>query len=69
MVCLQAGFSGKARGASFAVVKGVPDAAQANGFAKPVVLAVPESLLTGALKLIESSRSKGKVTAAKAIRV
>ena len=62
----EAGFGGEARGASSAVGESVTDAAQANGLAKPAVLAVPEGFLTRALELFESGGGEGKVTAAEA---
>ena len=65
----QAGFGGKAGGARFAVGESVADAAEANGFAKPAVLAAPESFLAGALEFLESGGSERKIAAAKASRV
>ena len=65
----EARFGGEARGAGFAVVEGVTDAAQANGSAKPAVLAAPESFLAGALELFKSGGGEGKIAAAKAGRV
>ena len=65
----EAGFGGEMRGAGLAVVEGITDAAQANGSAKPAVLAAPESFLAGALELFKSSWGEGGVAAAKAGRV
>jgi hypothetical protein len=65
----EAGFGGEARGASSAVVEGVTDAAQANGLAKPAVLAMPKSFLAGVIELFESGGGEGKVAAAEAGRV
>lgn len=66
---VEAGFGREARGAGFAVVEGITDAAQANGSAKPAVLAAPESFLAGTLELFKSGGDEGEIAAAKASRV